>query len=77
MKQVNLTITDEDYELLVVEAAKQQVVKKKVVRVSALLYDLAKPVIANLNGSSPTATPTNDSKPDEEQGPDPFAELDI
>jgi len=81
MKQVNITLTDEEYELLVVEAAKQQAEKRAVIRISTLAGELLKPVIANLNGNSPAETPTQDTeqveKQDDEQETNPFASLDI
>jgi len=81
MKQVNITLTDEEYELLVVEAAKQQAEKRAVIRISTLAGELLKPVIANLNGNSPAKTPTQDTeqveKQDDEQETNPFASLDI
>ena len=67
MKQVNLTLSDEEYEVLVREAGKRMVVSGKWLAVTTLTYELLKPVIANINGSTPTETPNNDSEQDNEQ----------
>ena len=82
MKQVNLTMTDEDYKALVVEAGKRQLETEKVCRVATLAYDLLKPTIASLNGNAspqdanPIETPQTNSK-DGEQLNNAFANLDI
>ena len=82
MKQVNITMTDEDYEVLVVEAAKLQVESRKVYRVATLAYELLKPTIASLNGNTSPQdanqeeTPETNSK-DGEQLNNAFADLDI
>ena len=77
MPQVNLTLSSEEYELLVVEAAKRQVEKRKVIRISSLAHELLKPVIAALTNTPPNETPTNESKSDDKPLNDPMADLDI
>ena len=62
MKQVNMSISDEHYAVLVREAAKRQLVKGKLVKVASLSYELLKPTIVSLNGSKPTEKPTEDNK---------------
>ena len=78
MKQVNLTITDEEYELLVVEAAKRQSQLRKVIRISSLAHELLKPIIASLNNNPPTDTPTEkQTQDDKQEEPHPLAALDL
>jgi len=77
MKQMNLTMNDEEYETLVKEAGKRMMESGKWLAVTTLTHELLKPIIANLNGSMPPQEPTNDSEQDEEQETNPFADLDI
>jgi transcriptional regulator of met regulon len=55
MKQVNVWITDEAHEILVEEAARRQLVSKKVVKIAALASELLTPAIYHV---------LNDNKPD-------------
>ncbi len=64
MKQVNVWINDEAHEMLVEEAAKRQLISKKVVKISALASELLIPAILNLNDNLPTNQDTNpDTEP--------------
>ena len=78
MKQVNLTITDEDHAKLVVEAGKRQVESGKIIRISSLAYELLKPTIASLNNNPPTDTPTEkQTQDDKQEETHPLAALDL
>ncbi len=72
MKQVNMTIADEDFTVLVIEAAKRQLESGNIIRVSSLAYDLLKPTIANLNGT-PIKAPQQDSNSVDKQDNEPVS----
>jgi hypothetical protein len=82
MKQVNMTLSDEAYAILVKEAAKRQLESGKVIKIASLAAELFMPVVNSLNGNSPAETPTQDTKPEEKQEnkqelPNPLADLDF
>jgi len=59
MKQVNVAITDEEYEVLVKEIGKRMAISGKLIGVGTLAHELLMPAISGLNGSQPS----KDSEP--------------
>ena len=66
-RQVNLWITDEDYKILVKEAARRQLETGKIVKIATLASELVKPAIARLNGQTPSEDNIQESKQDDKQ----------
>lgn len=64
MKQVNIWLTDERYELLVKEAGKRMAQTGKLIKVSTLATTLLNPALDTLNGNKPTEKPSQDNIPD-------------
>ena len=84
MAQVNVTISDEAYEILVEESAKRQLISKKVVRIGTIAAELLEPAILALNsdsapnsapGENPKTESNKESKPS--KGAFDFSALDI
>lgn len=61
MKQVNVTLTDEEHEVLVREAGKRMAISGKPTPIGALAHELLVPAINGLNGNQP---PSKDSELD-------------
>jgi len=63
MKQVNVTMKDKEYEVLVREIGKRMHESGKLTRIGTLAYELLKPSIAKLNGDKPTKDAKQDAPP--------------
>ena len=57
MKQVNITITDEQHEILVKEIGNRMAVSGKLITIGKLARELIGPAINGINGSQPTNKP--------------------
>ena len=63
MKQVNITVTDEEYEILVREAGKRMAISGKLTPISTLAHELLVPAISGLNGTQPIKEAHQDAPP--------------
>jgi hypothetical protein len=64
MKQVNMYLRDEDYELLVREVGKRMADTGKLVKVATLAHELLRPALDNLrNGNSPASQDNKQEAP--------------
>lgn len=67
MPQVNMSINDEHYAILVKEAARRQLESGKIVKIASVAYELLRPEIAKLNGQAPSEDDIQDTNPDDKQ----------
>ena len=77
MPQVNMTIDDERYAILVREVGRRMTASGKILKLSTLAAELLNPAIDNLNGQTPTQDSEQVDKPADEPLNNPLADLDI
>lgn len=81
MKQVNMTLPDDVYELLVKEAARRQLASGKVIRVSYLAAELCVHAVHTMNGNKAAPPPTEKvsekTSTDQPDLPNPLANVDF
>lgn len=70
MPQVNISLDEKQYEALVMEAADRQKTAKRLIRLGALLGELAQPVLNELVGKHmPSETASKEHKQEEDPTP--------
>ena len=77
MPQVNMTIDDERYAILVREVGRRMTASGKILKLSTLAAELLNPAIDNLNGQTPTQDSEQEDKPADKPLNNPLADLDI
>ena len=77
MLLLNMTITDEEYKLLVMEAGGRMAATGKWLATTTLAYELLKPQIAKLNGGPPPQDNKQDAEQEDNLLTQAFDDLDV